>query len=64
MSAGILEFGAIALYSAVLCSNFARSKLITSTSNIFFSFRKIRTFLGLGAKTLEYNFITYEPTIE
>ena len=41
--AGTFEFGAITLYSGVLCSSFAKSKLITSTlSKIPFSFKKIK----------------------
>ena len=55
--AGTLEFGAIALYSGVLCSSCPKSKLIISTwSKIPFSFKKIKTLSGLGASLLEYNF--------
>ena len=55
-NAGTLELGAMALYSGVLCSSFPRSKSIIFTwSNISFSFKKIRTFSGLGASLLEYS---------
>ena len=52
-SAGIREFGAIFLYSCVLCSSFPISRFLTSMSVIPFSAMKIRTFLGLGATGLE-----------
>ena len=58
-NAGILEFGAIFLYSSVLCSIFPISRSLTSISFIPFSDIKTRTFLGLGATGLEYNFKFY-----
>ena len=51
--AGTLEFGAMALYSGVLCSSLARSKLTISILLMPFSSRKTSTFFGLGASLLE-----------
>ena len=58
-SAGILELGAIFLYSGVLCSIFPISRSSTSMFSMPFSAMKIRTFLGLGATGLEYIFKYY-----
>ena len=57
--AGMREFGAIFLYSGVLCSIFAISRFMTSIFSIPFSAINIKTFLGLGAKALEYIFKCY-----
>ena len=57
--AGILEFGAIALYSGVLCSPDIKSILIITISDMFFSAINILTFLGLFAISLLYNFMPF-----